>query len=339
MALLRQPGKNPLRARLQSDFQLGIVTLFGCCSAAVISPFAVYRFVTGATAVGILDTVLVLGIVALVAYAWRTGHTDRTGKILVLVNCFGAVMSSEMLGVIGVFWMYAAILSNFFLTTSRYYATAVTALTLLLLAGLGEAFDSPSQMWSFLATSSLLALLSFIVSHQHDVQRKQLERLATIDPLTGVQNRRMMVRELQRAVERNKRSGAPAVLMLIDIDHFKRINDEFGHDTGDAVLVTFAKMAREQTRQLDQFFRYGGEEFLLFLPDSSGQEGCAVAEKIRSQTAQVMQQQGLPVVTVSAGIAMLRPDESWQAWVARADEALYRAKASGRDRVDSDGGE
>lgn len=328
-----------MRKRLRSDFQLSIVTLFGFCSAAVISPFAVYRFLTGAVVVGILDATLVLTIVALVVYGWRTGRTEQTGKALVIINCAGTVLSSELLGVIGVFWMYAAILSNFFLTTSRRYAAAVTVATLLLLAILGKAFETSAQMWSFLATSALLALLSFIVAYQYEQQRRQLEVLATQDPLTGIQNRRVMAQELQRVVEGFRRSGGTPTLALLDIDHFKPINDQHGHDTGDAVLQAFARLVQHQTRQVDRFFRYGGEEFLLLLPDTSLDEAMTVAEKIRQQVATAMQAQQLPAITVSAGIAMLRPHENWQGWVSRADVALYRAKSKGRNRIEPDNGE
>lgn len=322
-----------MRERIRADFQLGIVSLFGFCSAAVISPFAVYRFLTGAIAVGVLDTVLVISIVAIVLYAWRSGKTELAGRCLVVINCLGAVISSELLGVIGVFWMYAAILSNFFLTTSRRYAAGITIATLLLLAGLGEAFDSRSQMWSFLATSSLLALLSFIVAYRYDQQRRQLEVLATIDPLTGVQNRRMMVQELQRAVQQQQRSGQGATVILLDLDHFKRVNDQFGHETGDAVLHHFAQLAQRLTRQGDRFFRYGGEEFVLLVPESEVADGQAIAEKVRQQLLQEQAGSSLPVVTLSAGVASLRANESWQSWLARADDALYAAKAGGRNRT------
>lgn len=322
-----------MRERIRADFQLGIVSLFGFCSAAVISPFAVYRFLTGAIAVGVLDTVLVISIVAIVLYAWRSGKTELAGRCLVVINCLGAVISSELLGVIGVFWMYAAILSNFFLTTSRRYAAGITIATLLLLAGLGEAFDSRSQMWSFLATSSLLALLSFIVAYRYDQQRRQLEVLATIDPLTGVQNRRMMVQELQRAVQQQQRSGQGATVILLDLDHFKRVNDQFGHETGDAVLHHFAQLAQRLTRLGDRFFRYGGEEFVLLVPESEVADGQAIAEKVRQQLLQEQAGSSLPVVTLSAGVASLRANESWQSWLARADDALYAAKAGGRNRT------
>ena len=322
-----------MRERIRADFQLGIVSLFGFCSAAVISPFAVYRFLTGAIAVGVLDTVLVISIVAIVLYAWRSGKTELAGRCLVVINCLGAVISSELLGVIGVFWMYAAILSNFFLTTSRRYAAGITIATLLLLAGLGEAFDSRSQMWSFLATSSLLALLSFIVAYRYDQQRRQLEVLATIDPLTGVQNRRMMVQELQRAVQQQQRSGQGATVILLDLDHFKRVNDQFGHETGDAVLHHFAQLVQRLTRQGDRFFRYGGEEFVLLVPESEVADGQAIAEKVRQQLLQEQAGSSLPVVTLSAGVASLRANESWQSWLARADDALYAAKAGGRNRT------
>ncbi|NQD36221.1 GGDEF domain-containing protein [Permianibacter sp. IMCC34836] len=321
-----------MRTRIRSDFQLGIVTLFGFCSAAVILPFAIYRFLTGAIAVGILDSALVISIVAMVLYGWHSNQTERAGKFLVIINCVGALLSSEMLGVIGVFWMYAAILSNFFLTTSQRYAAAATITTLIGLAVLGKAFDTTSQMWSFLATSSLLALLSFIVAYQYKLQRQKLELLATLDPLTGIHNRRVMVQELQLAVEAYRRNDIATSVILMDIDHFKHINDQHGHEEGDRVLVAFAELAKRFTRQVDRFFRYGGEEFLLLVPGADEQDGCAIAEKIRSHAEQDL---GAKIgrITVSLGVAVLRRDESWQSWVARADSALYRAKSAGRNRV------
>ena len=105
--------------RLQADFQLTIVLLFGFFSSALITPFAAYRFLTGNIIVGILDTVLVAVIAGVVVYGWKSGHTERTGRFLVIISGLGAMMSSELLGVVGVFWMYVAIVANFFLTTKR----------------------------------------------------------------------------------------------------------------------------------------------------------------------------------------------------------------------------
>ncbi len=125
----------------------------------IITPFAVYRFMTGATAVGMLDAILVAVIACVVVYGWQYGKTERTGKFLVVIGSLGALLSSEMLGVVGVFWMYVAIVANFFLTTNLRFATVFTTAVIILLAITGKSFDNAALMWSFLATSGLLSVL------------------------------------------------------------------------------------------------------------------------------------------------------------------------------------
>lgn len=318
---------------VSKDFQLTIVLLYGFFSAAVITPFAIYRFMTGAYAVAALDATLVLLIAGIVFYGWKFGKTERTGRVLVVIGGFGALLSSEMLGVVGLFWMYVAIVANFFLTTNLRFATVFTVLIMILLAVTGKSFENSAQLWSFLATGSLIALLSYIIAQQYSLQRRRLEHLATIDPLTGALNRRSMEQELQMAVEEYARSHAPMAVILMDIDHFKLINDRCGHEKGDQVLQAFASLVMQNTRHIDRFFRYGGEEFLLLLKSSQADEAIAIAEKIRavvaSNDADVLQG-----VTVSLGLATACAGETVEQWTSRADAALYTAKNQGRNRVE-----
>lgn len=315
------------------DFQLTIVLLYGFFSSSVILPFAIYRFITGAYAVAVLDLSLVLMITSITLYGWKFGKTERTGRILVVVGGLGALLSSEMLGVVGLFWMYVAIVANFFLTTNLRFATIFTVFIMILLAVTGKSFANGAQLGSFLATGFLLSLLSFIIAQQYSLQRRRLEHLATIDPLTGALNRRSMEQELQLAVEEFARSHAPMAVILMDIDHFKRINDEHGHDKGDAVLQGFANQVMLNTRHIDRFFRFGGEEFLLLLKSSQVDEAFAIAEKIRNVIAN-SEASALAGVTVSMGVAPIRACESVEQWIVCADHALYLAKNGGRNRVE-----
>lgn len=318
---------------VSKDFQLTIVLLYGFFSAAVITPFAIYRFMTGAYAVAALDATLVLLIAGIVFYGWKFGKTERTGRVLVVIGGFGALLSSEMLGVVGLFWMYVAIVANFFLTTNLRFATVFTVLIMILLAVTGKSFENSAQLWSFLATGSLIALLSYIIAQQYSLQRRRLEHLATIDPLTGALNRRSMEQELQMAVEEYARSHAPMAVILMDIDHFKLINDRCGHEKGDQVLQAFASLVMQNTRHIDRFFRYGGEEFLLLLKSSQADEAIAIAEKIRAVVA-INDADVLQGVTVSLGLATACAGETVEQWTSRADAALYTAKNQGRNRVE-----
>jgi diguanylate cyclase len=318
-------------ARLRNDFQLGIVTLFGVITAALITPFAVFRSITGNLPVAALDWTLIGTILGAVFYAWRSGNVKGVGTFLCVTNCVGAVVSAELLGVVGFFWMYSAILANFFLA-SRRFATIATAVALITLVWLGKGFADSAQVISFAATSLLVATLAFVLANRTEAQRAQLEVLATRDPLTGAHNRRLMTEELAIAADMLRRQGGTFGVIILDIDHFKMINDESGHAEGDRVLVALTQIVKAASRSVDRFFRYGGEEFVLLLPAVQHTDLLGISEKLRSLIhAQLKSTSG--AVTVSIGAATLRNNENWQQWLKRADAALYRAKAAGRNCV------
>jgi diguanylate cyclase (GGDEF)-like protein len=163
---------------------------------------------------------------------------------------------------------------------------------------------------------------------------KIINELAIRDELTGSHNRRHLIKLIEHEKERTARLGSLFCLCLLDIDYFKRINDTYGHSAGDTVLREFAATVQRQIRESDSFGRYGGEEFLLMLPETSIDEARALAERVR-KNIEGLAFTDLPglAVTVSLGIAEFRVEESISQTVARADEALYLAKSSGRNRV------
>jgi len=166
---------------------------------------------------------------------------------------------------------------------------------------------------------------------------KRIEELAELDELTGSYNRRCIMRMLDEEIARAGRNGAPCSIALIDLDWFKRINDAFGHPTGDEVLRTFAITMFANTRGIDHFGRYGGEEFLLVLPDMSTDNAVRALDRLRAIIAELDWSAFSPdmSVTISAGVATLKPEETPDTFLARADRALYAAKARGRNRIAS----
>ena len=164
---------------------------------------------------------------------------------------------------------------------------------------------------------------------------EQIEALAIRDELTATFNRRFLMETLGRERSRAERSNEPFSLCMIDLDHFKSINDTFGHAAGDAVLKHFASLAPRGLRGIDTFGRFGGEEFLLVLPGTDRQGAVAVAERMRVASETTVFP-GLPPgrrVTISVGVATYIRGEETGALLARADKALYQAKGSGRNRV------
>ena len=166
---------------------------------------------------------------------------------------------------------------------------------------------------------------------------KRIEELAELDELTGSYNRRCIMRMLDEEIARAGRNGAPCSIALIDLDWFKRINDAFGHPTGDEVLRTFAISMFANIRGIVRFGRYGGEEFLLVLPGMSTDNAVRTLDRLRAIIAELDWSAFSPdmSVTISAGVATLKPEETPDSFLARADRALYAAKARGRNRIAS----
>jgi diguanylate cyclase len=164
---------------------------------------------------------------------------------------------------------------------------------------------------------------------------KRIEELAELDELTGSFNRRCIMRMLDDEIARAHRLKTPCAIALIDLDWFKRVNDHYGHPIGDEVLRTFAITVFANLRHIDRFGRYGGEEFLLVLPDTPDDEAVRTLNRLRAIIADLDWSAFSPgmQVTISAGVATLQPDETPDTFLARADSALYIAKARGRNRI------
>jgi len=163
----------------------------------------------------------------------------------------------------------------------------------------------------------------------------QAHELANIDTLTFIPNRRKIIVELQEEVIRSERYNVPLSISILDIDHFKKVNDTFGHTTGDEALRSVAARLREHIRHPDTIGRYGGEEFLIVLPNSEAKAAAEQASRLCRdiRKTQIEANDHVLFVTVSIGIAQLRiGQENWEGFLNRADKALYCAKTDGRDR-------
>ena len=209
-----------------------------------------------------------------------------------------------------------------------------TSFGTLALKGEGFTIDSLETAASF-AAQAVVALenarLHQIVEHQ-----------ALVDPLTGLGNRRAFEAALRAELSRGERFGSPVALVLADLDHFKDVNDAFGHPVGDAVLREFAALIRDTVREVDAAGRFGGEEFAILLPGTDVEGAAQLAERIREglETRPILVKEGERVpVTASFGVAGFPEHALEEELVEAADTALYRAKALGRNRVErADGG-
>ena len=198
------------------------------------------------------------------------------------------------------------------------------------------------QTLTFLATFSVVLVSSVgFVFMSRDRADENNRVLAALDPLTGVANRRSLIAALDRDVARAQRMREPMALMMVDIDHFKDVNDQYGHPAGDRVLCSVVNVLRQRVRAQDLVGRYGGEEFMVLLPDT----GLTGAEQLARELCKAVEESRCPAdgvpgpgiaVTVSIGVfgGRLESGDSWDMLIAAADRALYQAKNNGRNRVE-----
>lgn len=179
------------------------------------------------------------------------------------------------------------------------------------------------------------------IAVEDNLRREQirLQKLASTDPLTGIANRRHFFQLAVRETERIRRTGSPACLAMLDIDHFKALNDTMGHAFGDKILRRIAKLISGVIRPYDLVGRYGGDEFIFLFPETSREMAHSILERLRDsvEKAQISAGERTPLITVSIGLTEITPDKDGSAaldkGIARADEALYQAKAKSRNHI------
>ena len=184
-----------------------------------------------------------------------------------------------------------------------------------------------AQTLAFVAASLLMCMFIHAFSRRLRTDIKRLHADSTQDPLTGAGNRRL----LDDALAAAQVDSAPVTMLMIDVDHFKSVNDRFGHAAGDLCLQRLAQRLQEALATGQSLYRYGGEEFVVLTP-GGGSEGYTLAERLRQSVAALALIRETRV-TVSIGVAEHRPGESARDWIRRVDNALYSAKGAGRDRV------
>ncbi len=166
--------------------------------------------------------------------------------------------------------------------------------------------------------------------------KKELERISTIDKLTGVFNRRQLDQCIHHEIEKASRYSRPLSLLMIDIDHFKKVNDTYGHQIGDYALVTVSKILSEHIRSSDVLGRFGGEEFVILCPESDKNEAAELAEKLRQEVEKFLFET-IGNLTISIGVSELKADMNNEELLYKADVALYKAKNGGRNQVVAEG--
>jgi diguanylate cyclase (GGDEF)-like protein len=326
-----------LLQRLKDNFHLSMITLVGVIASCTLLPYALYRLATGSYLVGIVDLLMIAVSTVSVWMAWRTGDTEKPGFLMAAVFCFGAVLVCMKLGQDVLFWIYPLMVFIFFLVAPikalLLLLLMVSAIVSLHFADHSRIFNNGFQLLAFITTTLITSIFAYIFAYRTHLQRKELRHLATTDPLTGAATRHSLTDELTAAIDLYQQKNSVSGLMLLDLDHFKRVNDNFGHQSGDQILSQLVPLLKQMIRQQDSVFRYGGEEFVLLIKEIQLADLHRLAEKIRHA---VWHQLSLPdgsALTTSIGIATVQQAADWESWLQQADVALYQAKHQGRNQV------
>lgn len=324
-------GSEAWKDRIKADFHLAIVLLFGTITVLVVLPFSIRRFFVDEALAGTFGLLIMACIASGVAYAWRTGRTQGAANLIAAIYCVFCIAIVHLVQPSGALWAYPVLVANFLLASRRRALLLSSGVVAGVMIGNVQLAAVVDQL-TFLGTALMVSTFAFVFASRTALQRAQLEAIALRDPLTGANNRRGLDAELEIAMASSKRSSEPLGMLVFDIDHFKRVNDSFGHEAGDQVLRGIAALVHANTRRQDRFFRLGGEEFALLLPHTSPAALRDVAEKLRQAVEREVQAEGHPV-TISVGAAPARAGETPAEWLARADAAMYAAKRGGRNRT------
>lgn len=322
---------NKVLCRLKSDFHLSIVCILGFVATGAVSPFLVYRALKGQWAIFFIDLAMIALAGGIAIYAWRTRKSEAAAMLMATTICCGFVLTAFKNSSVSPYWLYCIVLFAFSLVPPRQ-AVLLSLFSFSAVVIQPNIFAESVQKVTFIATFFATTLFSFIFAKRNEYQRQALIELAKTDVLTDIGNRRAFIEEFAIALANTNRQSQTTALAIFDIDHFKMINDNYGHEVGDEVLVKITHLIKKNLRPNDRIFRVGGEEFCLLIQNTDQQTVENNINRIReilAGTALICAHQ----VTLSAGVTHVIKNDTLEACLKRADDALYTAKNNGRNRV------
>ncbi len=323
---------NTLISPHQTDFQLKSTFWLSITAGSIVLPFAIYHLSYQYVGIGIGGIITSL---SLYLTAWschrKTYKTVYTFVWLTPFTTLFVAYLTNKLGISGTYWCYSTVLLYYFMMSERqaWISNIVFALINIPLAW--QILETHEAI-RFSVTFSLVCIYSAIFLRIITRQYSELREQAITDKLTGLYNRFLLQDSLEQVIHQANRTDTTFTLISMDIDYFKEINDELGHDIGDHVLMQLGAFLKDFFRDSDKIFRTGGEEFLILVSNTDEANGIDIAEKLRKEIENLSL---IPdrMVTVSIGVAGLGSEKDWKQWMKACDKNLYEAKNSGRNRV------
>ncbi|BBP44370.1 GGDEF domain-containing protein [Thiosulfativibrio zosterae] len=296
-------------------------------AAASIFPFAIWRFLTGDWQHGLIDLLIVAVLAFLGVLARQPQQLERIIWSLSILYIIAVWTVVYFFGEQTLYWGIVVGMATHFVLPTR---SALVMNAILLLGTLALAHEHPfAELFTFSIIYTLVIILASQFSWRMNQDNRNLLFLAHKDILTGAGNRLALDQKINDIFKEPQTT--PWTLMMVDIDHFKNINDQYGHSVGDEALVQLVLTMQQNCQHPEWVFRYGGEEFCLLLPQSLAQS-LVLADKLR-QTIQTTQLIAQKTITISIGLAERQDAENPHDWLIKADSALYKAKKAGRNQV------
>ena len=308
-----------------------MLLILSAFAVITISPFVYLRWLDGDMVMAFIDGTLVVVTATFFTFVYRTRQVDTAKLVLSSFFAVAIVTIVAIRGQSHLFWLYPCMIAFYYILPARP-AGIICFIAIMLIALILWPVTSTLEFLTITFTLFLTALFAYVIFNNYSKTNSKLALLASIDPLTSSGNRRALDLKLEKILADQNRESSKVSLLLLDLDHFKKINDNYGHANGDIVLVELVELIQKSSRALDALYRYGGEEFIILPLKVDLVEATKIAEKLRSLIAKTTFADDISV-TVSIGVAQYRAAESAEAWISRADAALYLAKDSGRNRV------
>ncbi|MFK7888665.1 MAG: GGDEF domain-containing protein [Gammaproteobacteria bacterium] len=297
---------------------------------------AIYRLLEGSYLVAVIDGLAVLAFAGIAWMVYVKRSVRAASIIMAAVGILTAVATISVRGGDQVIWMHPATVALFYLLKPK---EAVAVALLAILAILPVVFDGRGVSQSAIVLASMAVTISLSVAFAALTakQRRELRAITLLDPLTGAGNRRALDQTLDTHIERANENGGSFFMVMLDLDHFKTTNDQYGHAAGDAALCAVAKTIQANIRPTDSCYRTGGEEFVVVATASSIGQLLQIGERLRVAIGELENFAGPDAqdlkVTASLGLSGYVNGETRDSLYKRADDALYAAKRAGRNRV------
>ncbi len=307
-----------------------IVLSLSLMTALALFPFTVHRIVTEDWLIAGFDAVVMTLAISLFTYTYKTRKADVPSLCLAFLFIAGELLSVVLKGQTQILWAFPCTVGVYYLTTALralFMNSVAIIIFFMLVKDDLQGVERAAFVLSLVATN----VFTLVFAVRNSIQKKQLEELTLKDPLTGVHNRRAFENYLDEMDLKDRAGSVEQSLIMIDVDHFKKVNDVHGHLAGDNTLRRLVTLIQTQLHSDELIYRIGGEEYAIAPIRLNLKNTFDFAERLRKiiEHSNIHEDDG---ITVSLGIAALRGREPAREWVSRADHALYDAKRRGRNQ-------